>query len=344
MEDHPAAGCVRLLSADDDVVQPRGQKKWLGVVFALLTSLCTVGMSAAAKFAGKGEITTYTSNFVASSVGAVVMAIMLCTRRRRFIPAFPNAQAWFFLYGCAVWFFMWGMFHSLRLMDMATWQSMAECLNQALIMLFASAMLGEKIDKFKVSVLLRNVVVIVLIAKPPFLFGGNASVPMLGIVFLIVQCTGASVGAIVQRRLCEQSTETLLFWGFAWNVFYWLPPGLNPPELRVPVLWPVTPQDLDHVTPSILACTVVSGAFNAFWYVSVGYGLKFMDAASLFFLIVPLSLGLSCITNAVVFGDSMDALRAVALTIIAFGFAFDRWYELRQERLRVVDETRSQNF
>merc|ERR1712137_805080 len=100
---------------------------------------------------------------------------------------------------------------SIPLMDLATWASTTECGNQVIVMVIAHFALGEGIGLFKILVLLRNFIVIILITRPPFIFGGKAAVSLAGLIFLLVQCTGVAFGVIIQRRLCTQPAEVLVF-------------------------------------------------------------------------------------------------------------------------------------
>jgi len=157
---------------------------------------------------------------------------------------------------------------------------------------------------------------------------------LAGLFFLLVQCTGAATGVVIQRRLRAQPTEVLIFWGFAWNIIYWLPPGITPPGLRIPVLWPPSPEDhVTNITLYAIMCEVGTAMCNVFWYVVIGRGLRYVDAAMLFLMYVPMSLAFNCFFNIVVFGKGVDSLEVAGLVIISIGFVVDRWYELRQERL-----------
>merc|ERR1719335_1564979 len=151
---------------------------------------------------------------------------------------------------------------------------MNACFNQALVMVIAAALLGELVDIFKVCVLARNALAIALIIKPPFLFGGDARVPLLGVIYVLVQCTGSAVGAVFQRRLCDQPVEPLLFWGFLANVIYWLPPGVSPPQARVAGLWPTTSHDGAGNELRSLMFPFLTGMFEVVWYIFAGYGMK----------------------------------------------------------------------
>eukprot|EP00928_Gymnodinium_smaydae_P051748 TRINITY_DN3536_c0_g1_i1.p1 TRINITY_DN3536_c0_g1~~TRINITY_DN3536_c0_g1_i1.p1 ORF type:complete len:356 (-),score=37.90 TRINITY_DN3536_c0_g1_i1:203-1270(-) len=302
----------------------------LGATFAFVTALCAVGMSSCAKFAGREQITPYTSNEVTSVVGSTMLAVIIFVQKKSFIPEFPAWKSWFFWYGVALWFFMWGTFRSLQLMDLASWMAMTASFNQGLIMIFAAVFLSEVIDIFKIFALIRNAIVIALIIKAPYLFGGNSlKVSVVGMVFLLVQTTGCAVGAVVQRRLSEHPVEPLLFWGFLANVVYWLPPGASPPEARVPFLWPTTPNDHLQFDFMKMAYPVMAGIFEVMWYVFVGYGLKYMKAATFFFIMVPCQLALSCFASAAVFHEEIDALSGVALLMIAAGFVMDQWLETK---------------
>jgi len=314
-------------------IAAKNQNYRLGVLFALLTACCTVGASASTKLAGKAAITPYTSNFTASVVGTLIMTILLLIQQQPFMPSFQRWQYWFFGYGVALWFFMWGGIRALHHMDLSSWQSMTSCLNQALIVIIAAAFLGEAIDMYTLGVVVRNAVVIVLISKPPCIFGGSG-LSLGGLAFLFVQCMGASIGSAVQKHLCDYPTESLLFWGFLANVFYWLPPGVSPPQVRMPGLWPPTgikPPD-DMFFPWLF--TLTASTFSACWFVFAGYGLKQMNAADFFLLLVPITLVLSCFVSITRFHESIDRLSALALAIIAFGFVLDHWWRSKSQEKR----------
>jgi drug/metabolite transporter (DMT)-like permease len=202
-------------------------------------------------------------------------------------------------------------------------------------MVIAAALLGELVDTFKVCVLARNALAIALIIKPPFLFGGDARVPLVGVIFVLVQCTGSAVGAVFQRRLCDQPVEPLLFWGFLANVIYWFPPGVSPPRARVPFLWPSTAETTEHIsleqTLGSLIYPFLAGMFECVWYIFAGYGMKYMTAANFFFIMVPLALAMSCVASAIVFHETIDRFSFIAFVIIGFGFVFDRWWETRSK-------------
>eukprot|EP00928_Gymnodinium_smaydae_P051749 TRINITY_DN3536_c0_g2_i1.p1 TRINITY_DN3536_c0_g2~~TRINITY_DN3536_c0_g2_i1.p1 ORF type:complete len:384 (-),score=31.31 TRINITY_DN3536_c0_g2_i1:206-1285(-) len=303
----------------------------MGAMYAFFTALCFVGMSSCAKFAGREQITPYTSNEVTSVVGSILLAVIILVQKKSFIPeGLPAWKSWFLGYGVALWFFMWGSFRSLQLMDMASWTAMTSAFNQGFIMILAAIFLSEVIDRFKIAALIRNAIVIALIIKPPFIFGGNSlKVSVAGMLFLLVQTTGAAVGAVVQRRLSEHPVEPLLFWGFLANVVYWLPPGASPPEARVPFLWPTTPNDHAKLDIMKMLYPILAGFFEVMWYVFVGYGLKYMKAATFFFIMVPCQLALSCLSSAAVFHEKIDALSGVALLMIAGGFMLDQWRETK---------------
>lgn len=300
----------------------------MGSIYALLTAFCAVGMSSASKAAGKEQVTPYTSNEVTSVVGAIMLAVIILGQKKSFTSDMPNWKMWFFWYGVALWFFMWGTFRALQLMDLASWMAMTASFNQGLIMILAAGFLSEGIDMFKVCVLARNTLVIALIIKPPFLFGGDSlKVSVAGVLFLIVQATGCAVGAVFQRRLSEYPVEPLLFWGFLANVIYWLPPGVSPPEARVTFLWPTTSKDHSQLGFFAMAYPFMAGVFEVMWYVFSGYGLKYMNAANFFFIMVPCQLVLSCMASVAFFHERIDPLSGLAIAIIAVGFVFDRWWE-----------------
>jgi len=333
-------------AGDKAKVQPNYS---LGVFFAVLTSCCNVGMAVFRKYEDNTGVTPYTSNFVSSVVGVVVMAALLLFQKKPFVPSFPSWKSWYFAYGVADWFFMWGTVRSLMLVDLNSWGTLTSCLNQALIMIVAAAFLGEAIGFFNLGVLARNLLVLTLVSKPAFIFGGDdqsTSVPLAGLGFLFVQCTGAAFSSAIQRHLCNHPTETIIFWGFLANVLYWFPPGVMPPDVRIPFLWPTVGEDLVPVPFNVklfseLRFTLPASIFQAFWYVFAGYGLIHMGAADFYLLLVPLGLVLSCITSFTLFHENIDGLSWLALGIIACGFALDHWWEStsRKQQSESVDET-----
>merc|ERR1711920_865909 len=94
------------------------------------------------------------------------------------------------------------------------------------------------------------------------------------------------------------------------------------------------PQDSSNdVRMQAIICMMLAAMCNALWYVCIGRGLKYVDLATLFFMHRPMSLGLNCLGNIFIFGESIDGLAVAGIVIIVVGFAVDRCYELRQKGL-----------
>lgn len=250
----------------------------------------------------------YTENFVRCFSGSITLAIMckVSGTKMKQDPATMKSSAWL---ACADWFFLWGYVEAMQYFTptqySATSISMTPILSVPLGLLF----LSESVSITKLIGMLRNVMVVILVIDPFGFFsepGSSGSQPaspgtpnasstslISGFVWGLVACLGSVFMRIVQRRLTHVPSIVTSFWCFAINAVLWFPPGSIPPEIRVPFLWPTTPQDhlgLGAVPASIWLATMFSGCLGALMISGQAITLKYIDVGTFSTLIAPLNL------------------------------------------------------
>jgi hypothetical protein len=156
-----------------------------------------------------------------------------------------------------------------------------------------SCLLGETATLAKVIGVLRNMLVVMLVMDPFGFFSesgsdstraaGSSTSKLAGYLWVGVAVLGTIFMRVVQRTMGEVPSSVSSFWCCAINTVLWLPPGSIPPRIRVPFLWPATPEDhisFYDVSAFVWACTFVSGAMGAFFIAGQAMTLRFIDVGT----------------------------------------------------------------
>jgi len=203
-------------------------------------------------------------------------------------------------------------------------------------------LLSEPADFLKLVGLVRNVAVVVLVIDPLGFFGdeghakaaahedptapipvsGSENKLVLGFFWCSVACLGTVFMRVIQRSIANVPSSVTSFWCFALNTILWFPPGSSPPKLRVPILWPPTPQDaqsLDFVPPVVWMCAILSGCMGAVMIAGQAVALSHIDVGTYSNLVSPLNLVFSFLVD-LVSQDTVPKLRVlIGVTLAVAG-------------------------
>ncbi|CAD7958378.1 unnamed protein product [Amoebophrya sp. A25] len=167
----------------------------------------------------------------------------------------------------------------------------------------------------------------------------------LGAFWVFVQAIGSAGTTVLQRACCTFDTErasdeeirwnpedsaVLVLWGSIYNILYWFPPGAFD-SIRVPVLWPHTPEDRTggdlFALPLLLWIAMsMSGAAGQMCTVFVGRVLCYIPATVYCLAVSPMVLLSSVLSGYCFFGKQLDTLALTGVMVILLGYAFDYLY------------------
>lgn len=331
-------------SAADEAPLPDTPNYERGLPVLLLVVFTSWLSTTATKLAGSMNIETpYTQNFVRSSAGSLFLLVAIKTgmaaRGESIFGRNGRRSTWtFVVFGGAYWFYLWASLESLRLVDVATWQALSECLQPTMTILIALLLgVNEQIGGWQLFILARNCAAILLVVKPPGLFqAGPGLEPQsswaqlrLGALWVVIQALGSGSMTVLQRRVAkEEHPMVLVFWGALWNVLYWMPPGVFS-FCRLPVLWPPVAQDPGNwweFPVSLWMAMVFSGVCGMACMVLTGVAVRHMTASTYVLLVSPMVLLASVGSGYLLWGVQLDMVTMVGVGIVLAGYGLDALY------------------
>jgi len=308
---------------------PSQQNQLLGFFWTFMTAAAMLAIAVFVSLVAKGgSVPTYTQNFT-RCIGATMSLGVLCVMRKE--PLLPSRDAmkscWIF--GIADWFFLWGYVKSLIYVTALQYSSLNTAINPVVSALVSFALLGERVGRYKTFALLRNVALAPLIVDP-FQDGASVSNLLIGFFWVCVASCGTANCRIVQRSNDKLPGTVLMFWGYALNALLWFPPGCIPPSLRVPVLWPSVPADVNDqwLTPATTwANMLMSGVFGAACTFFQGKALQHIEVSTFAVICTPFALVLSVLYSAL--EQSLAGLVWLGISLQILCIAADIYIEQR---------------
>lgn len=308
-----------------------------GYVLTFLLASFAVGINVVTSVASKDvAFPPYTENFVRCFGGCVTLFIMASVGGMKLMQDSGTMKSSIWL-AVADWFFLWGYVKAMSYFDSTQYSATSVSMTPLLSVILGFACLGEQPSLTKLVGMARNVLVVILVIDPFGFFkqsqSGGASAAndsssgsnvLAGFAWGVVACLGTSFMRIVQRSLTHVPPTITTFWCFAINTVLWFPPGSMPPEVRVPFLWPATPQDASGfgaVPASVWICTLFSGVMGALMIAGQAIVLRYIDVGTFSNVISPLGLALSFVVDFFSPGSHTPLRVALGVLLAAGGIA-----------------------
>jgi hypothetical protein len=318
-----------LLPKDDEGA---GSNVMKGYLLTLLIVVINTACLVITQFVSSSlTIPQYSQNFVMCATGSLVLGLFsaisgqslsISGGRRSFIDAVN--------FGIATWFFQWGYTKCLISLSPLQYTAADVGVGPVVSVTLGFALCGEGVGLYKFGVMVRNVIVVALIANQS-IFAGDENKLLLGNFWACVAFCGTSGMRIVQRTSSKLTPVQLAFWGYAMGMLLWMPPGAYP-RVRIPFLWPTVPQDDNNIFEVPLwswLALVVSGLFGTSVLVVQGMALKYLDVGMYSIVVAPMVLLSNTVYDMSKHPAGLATFCGIALT--ALGFAADVY---RDKQLR----------
>eukprot|EP00928_Gymnodinium_smaydae_P037525 TRINITY_DN2602_c0_g1_i1.p1 TRINITY_DN2602_c0_g1~~TRINITY_DN2602_c0_g1_i1.p1 ORF type:complete len:379 (-),score=44.11 TRINITY_DN2602_c0_g1_i1:309-1445(-) len=274
---------------------------------ALLSSMITIVTGVASKAVA---LPHYTENFIRCLSASIVLFFYCMFSGDKLIQDFKTMRSALWL-AIADWFFLWGYVKSMSYLNATEFSATSVSMTPVLSVALGFLLLSEKTSAIKLIGMIRNLVVVIAVIDPFGFFRSSKSsantsdaadpyAMALGFTWGLVACCGTVLMRIIQRSLVGVSSSMTSFWCFAVNTLLWFPPGSVPPEIRLPFLWPKTPDDVVHlaaIPASVWGCAIASGCLGGIVIAVQAVTLRYIDVGTYSTLVAPMCLIFSFIVD-----------------------------------------------